>query len=500
MRLQVVVREEDRALMRNSTYSELCCSELHWAGVGVGDDRWRALDRALHEGLFEVSVPDTGLTVGELKDLCLREARRIGAARPESPPVSESLPEIGPVGSPERIEAVRAALEDRLHRSHVSDVWLCDAATDQRLPDRQPLAESDLAEDDLVVLCIERLPAGAYLLASPRNAEELFAWLPLAADVPAPSGGPRLWGVLLYTEADAELATYVRTHFGDLNALSGPDTRVFAVERVAGRADARRYWRQHLEPELYRVMAGVRWLRWVPHDPQGAYEVAARLGIGAERLPCLAFLHHSEEPVHQRDREKVVFPVEHPSTEYLRTLFAGIRRVLDADAVGRPPGGPRAADAAAFAALRNAEADIKETLRPLVPAKPGLSVNHSNVVILEASVSENFHFEGENTTFINRPQDTVVRDFQNKHTAAAATDDLARLLRLTLTSRDVPDEARQEASVEIHRLADLAEATEPDGPAVRTRIERLRALLGPATDIAQPALAILASLATVLGA
>ncbi|WMX48660.1 hypothetical protein RGF97_33025 [Streptomyces roseicoloratus] len=507
-----MVREADSALLGNATYSQFCATILYDRigrrrsdpddadGRDDPDDSaggWRAWDQRMHAAVFEVVVPDGGTTVRELAAHCLRRARETGAAQPDPASVREAS-QASPVSSASDAltgEPNAAAVARLFAEDHVSRVWLCDAATDQRLPDLLPVSESALADGDLVVLMIEHQPPGMYMLAPARNAEELLRWLPLREEVPGPSP---MRGVLLYTEADIELAAYVRTHFHDLNALSGPDTLVFALERRAGRTAARRYWRRHLEPEVYRVMTAVRWLRWVPYDPHSAYEVAARLGIEPESLPCLAFLQGPDGPVHLR--EKVVFPVEHTSTAYFRALFGGIRRVLDPTKGNRLMGGT-ATEATTFAALRNAEADIKEALRPLVPAKPELSLSSSHVTIQEArvSMSENFTFNGQ-TTFINRPQDAVIRDFQNTYPAAAGTHDLARLLHLTLTSRDIPDQEREAVAAEIHRLADLVDEAEPDVPAALTRIDRLRAMLTSAADIAQPALTILASLSAILGA
>ncbi|MET9962755.1 hypothetical protein ABZ128_27415 [Streptomyces sp. NPDC006326] len=503
MRLYVVVREGDWTAVRHGTYSGRAAwilsdtvrrgfaperagedepAEREPGGPGGGEPggdgpapglaRWRALDRRMHGGIFEISVPDAGLlTVGALKDRCLDEARRRGAAAPE--PLA---PDPGPRGhslfGPDRIV----------------DVWLTDAETDDRLPDELLLSGTALADGDLVVLCVEHPPFAMYEMGTAATAEELLGWLPLAQTTAAPDGRPRLWGVLLYTGADAELATYVRTHFDDLNVLSGPATRVFAVERRAGRAAARKYWRRHLEPELYRVLSAVRWLRWTPYDPQGAYEVAATLGIAPERLPCLVFFHALDGPV--PEAEKIVFPVEHTSTAYFRSLFGGVSRVLAAVPAEHHES-QRAADAAAFAAVRGAEAAIKAAMRPAVPAAANV------VVISGAGVSENFYFQGENTTFVNRPQDTVVRDFQNTYSAVSGGDELTRLLQLVLSSRDVPEGDREEAADAIHALARLAAAPEPDAPAAATRLERLRTLLAAGADIAQPALAILTSLAAL---
>ncbi|MFF4213182.1 hypothetical protein ACFYZE_28300 [Streptomyces sp. NPDC001796] len=465
------------------------------------------------------------LTVGELKELCIAEARRVGAAEP-----------------------VARAAGNRSDRSlwfgdTILDVWLCDPVTDERLPERKRVSDIGLADGDLLVLCIEHTQEVLYSLLSPRNPAELLNWMQLAENAKAPAGGPRLWGVLLYTDADTELATYVRTHFDDLNALSGPATRVFVVERRARWKDAKKYWRRHLEPELYRVMSTMRWLQWTPYEPQGAYEIASLLGLGPELLPCLVLFHSSEGPIHEGER--IVFPIEQTSTTYLRTLFGGIRQALRSvsESIATPQAeenrrrlktrGPtseyyrfsepyetrkyapapaavrnllapgRAADAAAFAAVREAEQAIKAALRPLVPTAEGVAINDSRVVIVSgragAHVSENFYFQGENTTFINRPQDTVVQDFQNTYSSLASGDELTRLLQLILSSRDLSDADREEAAGAVHDLARIGTSTSPDVSAARTRMERLRELVTSSADIVQPALAIIASIAGFFG-
>ncbi|MET9800875.1 hypothetical protein [Streptomyces sp. NPDC006368] len=537
MRLYVDVREGDWSEVDHGPYG----ARVSWAldkligaadfDAAAGTGRWLDLHRRSSEKAFEISVPDTDaavMTVGELKAHCLAEARRSGAAGPEQVPTSEaSRPE------------VHGLFQDR-----ITDIWLSDPATDERLSEHLTLARTDLTDGDLLVLSIKHTDAGSYLMAGPPNPAELLRWLQVAENATAPAGGPRLWGVLLYTDADVELATYVRTHFDDLNVLSGPATRVFVVERRATWATAKQYWRRHLEPELYRVMSAMHWLRWTPYDPQGAYEIASLLGLGPELLPCLVFFHSPEGPLHEG--EKIVFPIEHTSTAYLRSLFGAIDRGLGpvAASVRSPQAdrarrwleryGPtsdyygafaaeeetrqyapapdairnllapgRAADAAAFAAVRAAEAAIKAALRPLVPSPPGLTVHNSHVVVsgtTGAEVSENFYFQGENTTFINRPQDTVIRDFQNTYAAAPGADDLARLLQLVLSSRDVAAPDREAAAAAIHEVARIGAAPEPDLPAVRTRVERLRELLAASADIAQPALAILASLTAYFSA
>ncbi|WP_257139862.1 hypothetical protein, partial [Streptomyces sp. or20] len=374
-------------------------------------------------------------------------------------------------------------------------------------------------------------------MGSAPNASVLFQRLQLTANAPAGDAGPRLFGVLLYTDADVELATYVRTHLDDLNALSGPATRIFVVEKQRGPDAVKRYWRQHLEPELYRVLAPLRWLDWQPYDAQGAYEVAAALGVDPALLPCLVLLapaHTAADAPGPVDR--IVFPVQEATPAFFRTLFGQLARLIgptarppEVDSSGRDirrmgyrfstpvsvqaavrrlgaaPPADRAADREAFARVRTAEQAIRDALVPAsaAAAHPGHHFTDCRVVIHSgttgATVTENFYFQGANTTFINKPVDTVVRDFQNTYAQAPAQEDLARLLMLVLNSRDLPDADREEAASAVHDLARITAEPEPDTATARTRLQRLRELLTASTDIAQPALAIVTSVTGMLG-
>ncbi|MFF4255089.1 hypothetical protein ACFY1L_28165 [Streptomyces sp. NPDC001663] len=480
------------------------------AGANGGLQRWADLDRSMHERSFEFSAP-VDLLVADFTAHALTEARRLGLARPEPGTRATSDP-----------------LESRADT--VLSVQLIDPVTGECLPERSRLDETGLADGDLLELRIEHPAEASYEMAPIPNTAELIRLLQLTENADAPDGGPRLWGILLYTDADAELAAYVRTHFDDLNALSGPSTRVFVIERRVDSRASKRYWREHLEPELYRALSVMRWLQWAPYEPQGAYKIASALGLGPELLPCLVFFHARYGP--SQEGEKIVFRIEDTSTAYFRALFGGIQQALRVDSGvpdesggadwdrlhaqweyrdyqgSEPPRSPatvlrslvspaRAADAAAFDRVRKAEDAIKAALVPARgPEQQGIVINNSRVVVMSgAKVSENFYFQGTNTTFINRPKDTVVRDFQNTYGSATGAADLTQLLELVLSSRDLNDTQREEAAGAVHDLARAAAQPEPDVPAVRGRIERLRALMtGAGADIAQSAMAILASL------
>ncbi|MFF2138184.1 hypothetical protein [Streptomyces sp. NPDC058193] len=454
--------------------------------------RWRDLHDHAFGRAFEISVSSSS-SVAECSALALREARQRGAAQP-------------------------AEASD--HRDRVLRTWLTDSATGEVLDTGLTLAASGLTDGDLVVLCIQHPPRGYYEMAPAPNPAALLERMQLAMNGTAPDEGGRLWGVLLYTTADVELATYVRTHFEDLNALSGPSTRVFVIERQARWPDARKYWREHLEPELYRVLASLRWLRWQPYDPQGAYRIAELLGVDPALLPCLVLFNG--RPGLPWGKQKAVFPVEDVTPRYFRTLFGRLAQALDGrpgsgagpsgidDEERRPEAGDgptllrdlllrsaRDRDEEAFDRVAAAQRAITAALEPGPAPHTGYQLNHCKVILTSgAAMTENFTFNGQNTTFINRPVNTVVQDFQNQHGTAAHSDDLRRLLELTLSSTDLSDTDRDEAAQAVHDLATLSE--EPDAGPFRLRAERLRELLSGAADIAQSALALITTVVTAV--
>ncbi|MCX4606599.1 hypothetical protein OG402_39920 [Streptomyces anulatus] len=536
MQVHAAVRQGDWTDTRHGSFGSRYLDEvealLRVAGAArePDDDNadWRKLDALLLKRAVTVDT-DGCATVGDLKARCLDAALHTGLAMP---------------------------VNDEWR------VWIADPASDRELADDLLLDDAELADGDLLVLNMESFDSPGYMMGMAPDAASLFRRLQLTADAPAADAGPRLFGVLLYTDADVELATYVRTHLDDLNALSGPATRIFVVEKQRGPDAVKQYWRQHLEPELYRVLAPLRWLDWQPYNAQGAYEVAAALGIDPALLPCLVLLSPApgtEEaapaqfgrlfgrfarlaPAHTAadapgPADRIVFPVQEATPAFFRTLFGHLARLIgptarppEVNSFGRytrrigyrfstpvsvqaavrrlnaAPPADRAADREAFARVRTAEQAIRDALvpAPVAAARPGHHSTDCRVVIHSgtsgATVTENFYFQGTHTTFINKPVNTVVRDFQNTYAQAPAQEELARLLTLVLNSRDLPDADREEAASAVHDLARITAGPEPDTATARTRLQQLRELLTAGADITQPALAIVTSVAGMLGA
>jgi hypothetical protein len=420
----------------------------------------------------------------------------------------------------------------------------------RRLLDKtRTLEQEGVGDGDALVLYVETVALIDYSLLPAGDPIWLFQTLQLAISRPAHLPNPALWGVLLYTDADAEVATYVRTNFDELNALSGPVLRIFVIERPDDWGRARRYWRRHLDPDLYRIFGSLRWLTWRPHDRQDAYDIARTLGVDVARLPCLVLFR--DVAAHP----KLIFPITTASPEFFRRLFGAIQSAIgqgpapyslsaEFDASrGRPsqeriqrfltdqgiwPSDGTAAGAGAagaaigelsalpvsspglsgefFYRVLAAEKRILAELQPAAPAPaPGAPGGgpgddrytlHGCTVILTSKaepVTESFNFYGQ-TTFINRPVDTVVSEFQNTYTAATGRDELSELLRLVLGSPNLADADKQGAAQLINEIATQAAGPTPDSGNIRKKLESLTAIVARAADVTQPALEIISAI------
>jgi hypothetical protein len=120
-------------------------------------------------------------------------------------------------------------------------------------------------------------------------------------------------------------------------------------------------------------------------------------------------------------------------------------------------------------------------------------------------MTEKFVFHGQ-TTFINRPRDTVIRDFQHSYVKGdgSAADDvnseLARLLELILDSGELDDGVKEEAAAAVDGLARDVAAGRASKLTLRGALEAVGEVVKGANDIAQPALGLIASVLRLVGA
>ena len=104
-------------------------------------------------------------------------------------------------------------------------------------------------------------------------------------------------------------------------------------------------------------------------------------------------------------------------------------------------------------------------------------------------MSETFNFHGP-TTFINRPVNSVIQDFQNAYGTGAEADQLRELLRLVLTSTALPEPDRTRAAAAV----DEAARELPHGRGILDRLKVVSEIVARASDIAAPAADIIGRL------
>ncbi|MEU6156152.1 hypothetical protein ABZ816_39885 [Actinosynnema sp. NPDC047251] len=459
MQLDAIVWVDDHALLRGTLGHNAAYALTHRI---TPDDsaRWDKTDARIASGLLALEV-DSGTTVAELARLALDTSGEDG--------------------------------------TKVVEVWVEDAVTHERLPDEAALAEV-LESGDLVLVKAEVPPEACYQLGSLGRPEELFDVLHVAAALEV-AAWPRLWGALLYTEEDAEVATYVRTHFDELNAMSGKLLRIFVVERPPDWKRAKKYWRAHLEPALLRTMSVMRWLNSSPYDKSGLYEVARELGVEPDHFPCLALFGGSDD-------DTIIFPIKSADPASFRELFTLIHRAvgeIPADyqakqaydrSDSRDPSQPVLRGAAALEALAaSASWADQAALAQVGAAKKALRETefHGRNVVIAHGTLENITIHGP-TTFINKPINTVIKDFQNTHTSTYGAR-LAEVLRLTLNSEDLPPADRVELAKRVTKAVDVLESPNVRSRfAVRYALADIRDLAYRSKDVAQPVSDILKSI------
>jgi hypothetical protein len=356
------------------------------------------------------------------------------------------------------------------------------------LPAASTIREAGLRDHDVVLLMSERdTDELAELRPVPTTAAMFQAVRSTDGDLPTPAASaPALWGALLYTDEDAELAAYVRRHFRSLNALIRSELRVFVIERPEPAAPEE-FWDSALEDREALVYGALGWLDSVPYEKSQAYEVARRLGVEEDQLPCLVVFDDPErEP-------KLVFPIAEVSPGYFRTLFAMLRRAIADEGL----------EAAYDAILRSLE-KVRGVGARTEYSFSGYTVFVNRPTESDATTrsggtggemgGDNFQFIGGSTTFINRPTNTVIRDFQTNYIEGSAEanravlETLEQLLALVLESDELPDADKEEAAATIHDVAaDVKEGNPESAGRIARRLEALKSIVTAAAGIARPA-------------
>jgi len=132
---------------------------------------------------------------------------------------------------------------------------------------------------------------------------------------------------LLYTGEDIGIAKYIREHYDALDKVSGHHTAVFVIEKpYASLSD-----KQKENPSVRNWLKNFSLHNMPPasvaYDKNETYEIASRLGLLANQIPCLVFFYDLDQS------DKICIPLpEHEFTAFFRNIFSYVTlAVRDAD-------------------------------------------------------------------------------------------------------------------------------------------------------------------------
>jgi hypothetical protein len=273
-------------------------------------------------------------------------------------------------------------------------------------------------------------------------------------------------------------------------------------------------WRNRLSQERFTTWAALGWLNSGPYGNAQAYAIAGSLGVEPDQLPCLVLF---DTPHRQ---EKLIIPVNEVSPRFFRNLFAGLNRTIEAALVKDN------ARMSAFAAIEEAFNTLigsLDTPSQMVPSptmnfsgytvfinRPLTIPSSSEVLSADRLGKENgmsgdsFSFDGGTTTFINRPTNTVISDFQKDFLVGAAPEDrdvlqkLEELVRLLMTTHDLPDSEKEAAVQGVHEVANQVKEKKGNSLTLRGALAAIKDIVATAADIAGPAVTLVTAISLLL--
>ncbi len=119
-------------------------------------------------------------------------------------------------------------------------------------------------------------------------------------------------------------------------------------------------------------------------------------------------------------------------------------------------------------------------------------------------MTEKFIFHGQ-TTFIDRPRDTVIQNFQNTYITGDGSDrdkinsEIKELVDLILKSKDLPKEDKEETVQALHDVAENIKEQKGNKLTIKSTLTAIQEIVKKAADIAVPALGIIETVMKLLG-
>jgi hypothetical protein len=119
-------------------------------------------------------------------------------------------------------------------------------------------------------------------------------------------------------------------------------------------------------------------------------------------------------------------------------------------------------------------------------------------------MTQKFIFQGQ-TTFVDKPRDTVIQNFQNIYIAGDGSDsdkinaEILKLVELVLQSKDLPVNTKDEAAQALHSVAGEVKEQNGNKLTLKGTLQAVKEVVSKAADIAAPALGIITTILKLLG-
>lgn len=119
-------------------------------------------------------------------------------------------------------------------------------------------------------------------------------------------------------------------------------------------------------------------------------------------------------------------------------------------------------------------------------------------------MSDKFVFHGQ-TTFIDKPKDTVIQNFQNTYIAGESLEkdkinqEILKLIEIVLESKSLSNDDKNETTQALHTMAEQIKEDKTNKLTVKGTLQVIQEIISKTTDIAIPGIAIISTIMKLLG-
>ena len=118
-------------------------------------------------------------------------------------------------------------------------------------------------------------------------------------------------------------------------------------------------------------------------------------------------------------------------------------------------------------------------------------------------MTDRFVFHGQ-TTFIDKPRDTVIQNFQNTYITGDGSDrdkanaELEKLVELIFASQELSNQEKEESVQAVHEVADQVKEQKGSRLSLKGSLKAVQEVVSKAGDIAVPAMNIISTVLKLL--